>query len=252
MPERDLLEHVATVDSTNAVLMRAPFGEAPAPPRALLADAQTAGRGRNGRAWTTDPQASLALSVALERPVQSPPLAGLPLAVGVAVAEVLAVHGATVRLKWPNDLLVERDGTRAKAGGILVEARSQARWQRVVIGVGLNLAASAALDAVATAQPVAGLFAPGAAPDRVALARALAHALVALVADFERHGLAAYAARWSALDALAGMPVDLVRHDGTRVPGRAQGIDADGALRVALDAGGIEHVVAGDVSVRPR
>lgn len=247
-----VLEHVDRIDSTNAELMRRPFGAAPRPPCALLADAQTAGRGRNGRAWTTDPSASLALSVALERRTDAPPLLGLPLAVGVAVAGVLGAQGAAVRLKWPNDVLVDTPAGRAKAGGILVEMRTQAPLQRVVIGVGLNLRPSAALDAVNAAQPASALFAGGTAPDRVALAHALAGALVAMVGEFERGGLAAFAARWSALDALAGAPVDLLRPDGTRTPGVAQGIDRDGALRVALDGGGLEHVVAGEVSVRAR
>lgn len=244
------LEHVRRIDSTNAELMRRPFGAEPQPPHALLADLQTAGRGRNGRAWTTDPSASLALSVALERRIGAPPLLGLPLAVGVTVAQVLAGHGAAVRLKWPNDLLVDTPAGRAKAGGILVEVRSESPLQRVVIGVGLNLAPSAALAAVRAAQPVAALFGPGSAPPREALAHALAAALVAMVDAFERGGLAAFAARWAALDALAGAPVTLLRPDGTCTVGVAQGIDADGALRVALPGGGLERVVAGEVSVR--
>jgi BirA family biotin operon repressor/biotin-[acetyl-CoA-carboxylase] ligase len=250
MAPAPICEHVHRIDSTNAELMRRPFGAEPQPPHALLADQQTAGRGRNGRAWATDPSASLALSVALERHIGAPPLLGLPLAAGVAVARVLAEHGAAVRLKWPNDLLVDTPAGRAKAGGILVEMRSAAPLQRVVIGVGLNLAPSAALAAVQAAQPVAALFGPGDAPPREALARALAAALIAMVDEFERGGLAAFAARWAALDALADAPVTLLRPDGSRSVGVAQGIDADGALRVALPCGGLERVVAGDVSVR--
>ena len=246
-------EHVARIDSTNSALMRRPFGPAPAAPCALMADVQEAGRGRNGRAWVTESDRAIALSVAVEREADGASLLGLPLAVGVVVADALAAHGARPRLKWPNDVLVDApDGGLAKAGGILVEVRQQGALQRIVVGVGLNLLPQPALDADRLGQPAGALFEPGAAPDREALARALADALAALVPAFARDGLRPRLARWRALDALADAPVDLLRPDGTREPGIARGIDDDGALRVERPDGTLERVASGEVGVRRR
>lgn len=245
-------ERVAHIDSTSSELMRRPFGEQPAAPRALAADRQDAGRGRNGRGWLAEAGRSIALSVALEREADGAWLLGLPLAVGVAVADVLAGHGAPVRLKWPNDLLVDAPGGPAKAGGILVEVRQQGALQRVVVGVGLNLEPSAALSSERVGQPAGALFADRAAPPREPLERALADAIAAAIESFARDGLGPWLARWRALDALAGGPVETIRRDGTREPGVALGIDDDGALRVGRDDGRIERIVAGEVGVRRR
>jgi BirA family biotin operon repressor/biotin-[acetyl-CoA-carboxylase] ligase len=245
-------EHVAEIDSTNAELMRRPFAGRALGPVALLADAQNAGRGRNGRPWFVDPAASLALSVAVERAADGAALLGLPLAIGVTLAEVLAAHGAVVMLKWPNDLLVASTAGPAKAGGILVEVRGQGPLQRVVAGCGLNLVSSPALQALQAGQPVAALFSAAAAPDRIGLARRLADALAAAIGRYADEGLQAYQSRWRALDALADTPIDVLRADGTRTPGVARGIDADGALLVSLADGTLERLVAGEVSVRRR
>ncbi len=245
-------ERVARIDSTSTALMRRPFEASPQPPRALMADVQEAGRGRNGRGWLSDPQHSLALSVALERRADGASLLGLPLAVGVAVADTLAAHGARPRLKWPNDLVVERTDGPAKAGGILVEARQQGALQRIVIGVGLNLVAGGSIDDDRVGQPVAAWFEAADAPPRESFARTLAGALAALVPAFASEGLAPWLARWRALDALAGHPVDVIAGDGTRVPAIARGVDDDGALRIERDDGAIERVIAGEVSVRRR
>ena len=245
-------ERLARVDSTNGELMRRPFGERPAPPRALAAERQDAGRGRNGRGWLGEPGRSLALSVAVERESDGAWLLGLPLAVGVATAEVLARHGAAVRLKWPNDLQVDAPGGPAKVGGILVEVRQQGALQRVVAGVGLNLEPTPALSSERIGQPAGALFEDGAAPPREPLERALAEAIVAAIEGFAHDGLGPWLARWRALDALDGVPVEVLRGDGTREPGIARGVDDDGALRVERPDGRIERVVAGEVSVRRR
>jgi BirA family biotin operon repressor/biotin-[acetyl-CoA-carboxylase] ligase len=245
-------ERVARIDSTSSELMRRPFGGQPAAPCALAARRQDAGRGRNGRGWLGDPGRSIALSVAVERETDGAWLLGLPLAVGVAVADVLARHGAAVRLKWPNDLMVDAPGGPAKVGGILVEVRQQGALQRVVAGVGLNLEPSAALSSERVGQPAAALFADGAAPPREALERVLADAIADAVDAFARDGLRPWLARWRALDALAGEPVEVIRGDGSREPGVALGVDDDGALRVGGAGGRIERIVAGEVRVRPR
>ena len=246
-------ERVARIDSTSSELMRRPFDGRPRAPLALMADVQEAGRGRGGRSWLSDPARSLALSVAVERRADGASLLGLPLAVGVAIADVLAARGAAPRLKWPNDLLVDTGGGLAKTGGILVEVRQQGELQRIVSGVGLNLAPADGLDAARVGQPVGALFTVAAMPDREALARELADAIAAAVTRVAREGLQPWLARWRALDALAGHPVDLLSHaDGTRTPGIARGVDDDGALRVERPDGTIERVISGEIGVRRR
>ena len=114
--------------------------QASRPPILLLADRQLAGRGRNGRQWLSDGQQSLTFSVAIERHANRVLQLGFPLAVGVALAQVLAGHGARPLLKWPNDLYCEVPGGVAKAGGILVEVRHIGHLTRTVVGCGINLA----------------------------------------------------------------------------------------------------------------
>jgi BirA family biotin operon repressor/biotin-[acetyl-CoA-carboxylase] ligase len=245
-------ERVERIDSTNAELMRRPLAGPPGPPCVLLADVQEAGRGRNGRRWLSEPGRSLTMSVGVDRRVEGATLLGLPLAVGVAIADVLAAHGARPRLKWPNDLYVATPSGAAKAGGILVEVRSLGGLQRVVAGVGLNLAADGALTEADTGQPVGALFPADATPERVPLARELGAAVAALLDRFPATGLAPYAARWRALDLFADAPIDVLHPDGRREPGIARGIDDDGALRVEAADGHIARLIGGEVSVRPR
>ena len=131
------IEVMAEVDSTNSELMRR-IRQGQRAPQLLIAERQSAGRGRQGRTWLshTDPQgqphvhASLTFSLSL--PLQRSDLSGLSLAVGLALAE--ALHPA-IGLKWPNDLWWEG----RKLGGILIETANHGPHRFAVIGVGLNL-----------------------------------------------------------------------------------------------------------------
>jgi len=245
-------EHVESIDSTNAALMRRPFGVLPQPPCALLADHQTAGRGRNGRRWLSDGEHTLALSVSVEQDPDEAQVLGLPLAVGVVVAELLERHAVSIRLKWPNDLYLDGPGGPVKAGGILVEARQSGAVRRVVIGCGLNLSPSREINPTLAGQPVGALFAQQAPPARALLARNLASELVVATERFAREGLSAFIDRWRSLDLLEGRPIDVIRPDGRRDAGTARGIDEVGALIVEFEGGRIEHCLAGEVSVRSR
>jgi BirA family biotin operon repressor/biotin-[acetyl-CoA-carboxylase] ligase len=171
-------------------------------------------------------------------------LVGLPLAVGIAIAEALAAFDVAVRLKWPNDVLL---GER-KLAGILIETAAQGRdasW--AVIGIGINLAPDAAL-AARIGQPVAGLPQPGAV-DREQLLAALASRLAEAMMQFEQHGLQAFVERWNGLHAHAGQPVVIVDQGRIVHEGIARGIDWIG--RLLLDTGdGSVAVMAGDVSLR--
>lgn len=247
------LDSAWSLDSTNSELLRR---RTPARGVAvLLAERQTGGRGRRGRDWASPLAANLYLSLARMFSGGLARLPGLSLVAGIASAEALHTLGfGSVRLKWPNDLVVAEGNGLRKLGGLLVEGGGEtAGPARAVLGLGLNIAMPPAC-ATAIAQPwidLASLTAStpaggGPSRNRVA-ARLLAHWLPAL-AQFDAQGLAPFLARYARLDALAGR--DLVLHDavGTRT-GRALGVAADGALRVRLGAD--EHCIhSGDVSVR--
>ncbi len=257
--KRLAIEVVAETASTNADLRERAAGLQA--PLLLVAERQTAGRGRAGRSWLAEPGDSLCFSLAWRCAGPLQRLSGLSLAVGVALAEALRSDGGPgtpVMLKWPNDLLV--DG--AKLGGILIEtagaagvagavgpkAREAAAELWVVIGVGLNVRAHPTRDA-AIDQPVAALYAAGSAIDRNTLLAQLASSLAHALTDFDCDGLAPFIARWDALHAHAGQAVSIVEQGRTLHQGIALGIDRSGCLQ--LDTGaGIVSVAAGDVSLR--
>lgn len=241
------IEVVAETGSTNAdLLARVAPGAAAAldGPLLLVAERQTAGRGRAGRPWLSAPGATLTFSLAwrFKGPLQN--MAGLPLAVGVALAETIASLGVPVQLKWPNDLM--KDG--AKLAGILVETQAApdgAIW--AVIGAGVNLLMPDRLEAeigrdVASAPWLAQM-------DRNELLAALLSRLAAVLAEFDDTGFAAFAERWNRLQAWQGQPVAILDGGRTLHEGTAAGVDANG--RLLLDtAQGRVAVLSGDVSLR--
>ena len=251
------VEVLPEIDSTNTELMRrARAGQHE--PTLLVAERQTAGRGRMGRVWDGGQVADAAelpsLMFSLGLPLAPRDWSGLSLAVGVCVAESLDAGTGDVRLKWPNDLWLADD---RKLGGILVETASVTPAQPVgglgevapryvVIGIGINITPRTLADAgglsnrpAALQELVPGIDAPA------ALAR-VAAALVATVQAFERSGFAPFQARFQARDVLQGRAVRL--SDGT--DGIAQGVNTHGALRVAT-AQGLQTITSSEISVRP-
>ena len=247
-PDGPDFELLAEVDSTNSWLLDAPFASTPAGPRAVLAQAQRAGRGRRGRSWLAEPGRSLALSLAFERAGSAPPAPGLSLAVGCALAAALSEHCQGLALKWPNDLL--RNG--GKCGGILIESRpGSARLEprlRVVVGVGLNLLAPRDLQAL-IGQPASGLFEDTAPIPVEALVASVALAVAKAWVTHEREGLTPFLPLWTRFDAWHGRQVVVSDTGQTLERGRALGIAPSGALRLLTDAGE-RHIVAGDLSLR--
>jgi BirA family biotin operon repressor/biotin-[acetyl-CoA-carboxylase] ligase len=228
------VEVLPQLDSTNSELMRrARAGQAH--PVLLVAEQQTAGRGRLGRGWQSAAGDSLTFSLGL--PLTLADWSGLSLAVGVSVAESL--HPA-LRLKWPNDLWLQD----RKLGGILVETASHGGGARyAVIGIGLNIAA----------RPAEGLSTPPAALHELLPAcdapQALLRVAGPLVRDlqaFERQGFAAFRGRFEARDALRDRAVAL--SDGTA--GIARGVGENGSLLVHT-AAGLQAINSSEVSVRP-
>lgn len=233
-------------DSTNSELMRRADQGAPSG-SVVVADRQSAGRGRRGRTWLSEPEASLTFSVLWRFSGPLTRLAGLSLAVGVALARALSGLGAQgVRLKWPNDVLLERRGDFAKLAGILVELSADRRGAAAIIGIGLNLQAPAG----DLGQPVGGLDEAGlAAVDRHEVLAAVLRELQVALDAFAVDGFPALKMAWQDFNAWAGLPL-LVTGEGQRTQsGVCVGVADDGSL--LLDTGhGIESVLAGDVSLR--
>jgi BirA family transcriptional regulator, biotin operon repressor / biotin---[acetyl-CoA-carboxylase] ligase len=241
------LDVVTETGSTNADLIARAEGGADIDGSVLLAEYQTAGRGRHGRQWSAPPRAQIALSVGVA--AASVPRSGwgwLPLATGVAVADALtAVCGVAPGLKWPNDVLV--DG--GKLAGILAEVAAPAPV--IVLGLGLNvtLTAEEAPDPAATSLLMLG----SSATDRNALVRKILGELAvridawrsaggadaALVADYQRYCLT------------LGSRVRAILPGDREVVGTAHAVDETG--RLCVDTGGqTVAIAAGDIThLRP-
>lgn len=277
-PDGIAVELVPEIDSTNAALLaRARAGDLM--PSLLVAERQTAGRGRLGRPWFSQAGRSLTFSlawpllplragaVAAEAP--PPDWSALSLAVGLAVAEALDPAGAVLGLKWPNDLWLR--GADRKLGGILIEslalpAPADSPWaaalpaaaipgsgtplppvlRLAVIGIGLNIAAEAPEggDYRTGYAGIQGVLDP--ALDAPAALHRVAPAVVAALRHHAEHGFDAQRrAAFAARDVLAGRACTAGTLSGT-----VQGVAADGSLLMHT-AAGEQMINSGEVSVRP-
>src|SRR5258706_11291496 len=238
------MRRVARCASTNTVLLDEKLAGGPV---VLVADEQTAGRGRRGRRWHSAPDAGLtfSLAIALRRPARE--LAALSLVAGVAVTRALRSLGvAHAALKWPNDLLVGG----AKLGGILVETRANGGGAtKAVIGVGINLRGAAEL-AIRLRRRVAALEQFIDVPAKERIVRLAARELLRSLAQFEAHGLEAVRREWESLDAHAGQRLRVRLADGRVLTGIASGLDADRGLRLATREG-LRAVRSGTVISAP-
>ena len=239
------IEVVDSIDSTNSELLRRA-------PRVnihrhlLVAEWQAAGRGRRGRGWTAIAGGSLTFSLGWRFEQGAAHLAGLSLAVGVAIARALEASGYDgVELKWPNDLVHHQ----RKLGGILIELSGDALGPSLaVIGVGLNVRLPTR-SRRGIEQPVTDLAAIAGAGDRNALLARMAAELVALLERYAREGFAAFSAEWQGRHALQNQPVQMLLPDGGIARGRVVGVDADGALLLERNGRRLRFVT-GDVSMR--
>ena len=231
---------VESSPSTNADVAEAAREGAPEG-LVIVAESQTAGRGRRDRSWTTPPRAGLTLSVLLRPTFPAAGWGWLPLLAGLAVAHPLTrLAEVDVRLKWPNDVLV---GER-KLGGLLSEVVGTA----VVIGIGLNVSLRADELPVPAATSLA--IEDSAVVDRDPVLRAVLRDLERRYVDLTRASGDAAASGLAAAyrEACATLGRDVrVELPGPQVlEGRAVDVDAEG--RLVLDVGGRrETVAAGDV-----
>lgn len=234
------LTTLATTASTQDVVRTAARGGADAG-YSCVADAQSSGRGRQGRRWTTPPGTALLCSVLVR--VHHSRLGGVSIAAGLAArAAIAAASGYSPRLKWPNDLLAGQ----GKLAGVLceVEPAAPGAGAAVVIGLGVNLR----VDAFPTPVPGASLHVLVAEPPAPAvLFAAFLGELAGRLDGLQTAGMAALRDEW--LAHAAGIGETVTAHSAARnVTGIAQGIDEDGALLVAA-GGSLVRVLAGDVHI---
>jgi BirA family biotin operon repressor/biotin-[acetyl-CoA-carboxylase] ligase len=227
--------HYRVTDSTNErakelALQGAPHGTV------VTADEQTAGRGRQGRAWVAPPGTALLFSVLLRDLGKAQ--AHLPLAAALAVCEACEEAApVSCRIKWPNDVWIEG----RKVAGILIEGRPQEGW--AVLGIGVNVSTREGefppeLRDIATS--IAASVTSGNAPALETVLALLTRSLEARLADSPK----TIVADWRERDALDGERIRWQNGEGV-----AEGIDDGGALIVRTDSGRV-FLDAGEVHLR--
>ena len=214
----------------------------------VIAERQTAGRGRLGRVWHSPAGQNLYCSVVLRPPLPPAAVPQLALVAGLAVADAVA---ATTRLrpaiKWPNDVLLRG----RKVAGILTEMEAEMESvHHVIAGIGVNLNVEArALPRELRTKATSLRIATGRRVDRAAFTGRLLAALEARYGRFLTGGFPSVRTEWESYSALTGRRV-VVAAPGGEVAGRVLGLDADGALRVRRADGTVARIVAGEVTVR--
>ena len=235
-----------TVTSTNEVLRKLAEGGA-ADGTVVLAETQTAGRGRHGTSWFSPEAANLYISVLFHPDIAPRELPLFAPIASLALAEAAWIESAPASIKWPNDVLVGR----RKLGGVLVEAPVVGdRLAYVILGIGVNLNVERAElmealgplanDAVSLHEVVEHEI------DRNAFAAGLLNRLEKWHRTFVTRGPSAVLAAWQARDALKGKWVEARTADGVYA-GCCHGIQPDGALLIEDAAGGPRRIVAGAV-----
>ncbi len=243
------IRYLERVDSTNTALLDA-GRQGASGGLVYIADEQTAGRGRLDRRWVAPPGTSLLMSL-LFRPAEpftyhAPRITML---CGLALADaVSAVTGIVAQLKWPNDLIITRDGVWRKVAGMLSEVGHVADAPPfLVVGIGLNVNVPSALLPDLSPNATSLLAETGRSVERVAL-------LDAFLGRVETYLAALHAGDdplplWRRRLAWIGATV-LVQTPTGDVAGIAEDVDDDGALLLRLPDGRLQHFTVGDVSLR--
>ena len=213
----------------------------------VIAERQSAGRGRMGRAWHSPPGLNLYQTIILRPAMPIAEVPRLSLVAGVAAAEALeTVAPGLVALKWPNDLWLKG----RKTGGIIAEAVTDpGRGLRCVllgIGVNVNLTAEQIPDDL-RGKATSVRIATGRQCDRIALEAALCNRLDSRYMEVQDHGFAAIRPAWEAYSALTGKRVTVIDASG-RIAGTVRGLDAEGALMLETESGPV-RILTGEVTV---
>jgi len=238
-------------DSTNSALVRLPPGRRHA--HAVIAEAQTAGRGRRQRAWHSPPGGNIYLSFGWQFSARDLPLSTLPLVTALCLCRALQRAGLSGHgVKWPNDILVNGE----KVAGILVETQSAGTAPAIaVIGIGLNVRMpegdpdhpEAIIDRPWT--DVTSHLPPGRESiNRNELIVLVIEELLSGLSRFEFGGFEPFHEEWRARDLLTGKRLRLEGNGAFRY-GRAIGVDDDGGLEVDIEGYGPQVLYAADVSI---
>ncbi len=236
-----MIEVVPETGSTNADLIaRLRAGERIADGFWLVADRQTAGRGRQGRSWIDAPGNFMGSTVVDVSAPHLPSAATISFVAALAVYETVLPlignpHG--LKLKWPNDVLL--DG--AKFCGLLLEREGDA----VVIGIGVNLVAAPDIEG----RLVSALASNNPAPSRDLFARSLADQFAVELQRWREFGVEPFFNRWRAAAHAVGTPLTVHQPDGSRVSGQYDGLTQDGTLILRLPDGSTSVIHAGDVDL---
>lgn len=200
----------------------------------VRARAQTGGRGRMGRPWASPP-GNLYMTAVLRPDVPTARAAELSLTAAVAMADAVAAFAGPVRLKWPNDVML--DG--GKVSGVLLEAiAAGAALSAVLVGIGINVASRPDLPDRATSRIETA--------DADAVFEALLESLGRRYAEWRRDGLDGIRRAWLDRGPRLGEPVT-VGLGRERLDGVFDGLDADGALRLRLADGTVRRIASGEV-----
>jgi BirA family biotin operon repressor/biotin-[acetyl-CoA-carboxylase] ligase len=237
-----------TVDSTNSTLARLAEGGA-AEGTVVLAEAQSAGRGRHGSTWFSPEAANLYLSVLFYPRIAPHELVRFAPIGSLALAEALWLEGVPARIKWPNDVIVHD----RKIGGVLVEAPMIGdRLAYVILGIGVNLnidrgelvaGLGPRADEAVSVQELLGHDV-----DRNAFAAGLLNRLEKWHHTYVTRGPEAILAAWQARDALKGRRIE-TRTANDVWQGHCRGVQADGSLLVEDATGQTHSIIAGAVRI---
>lgn len=244
-PEDLNIEVLHVIDSTNTYMKHrqstASNGDV------CIAEAQTAGRGRQGRQWHSPFGSSLYLSMFWNFSGGYQSVTGLSLVIGIAVSRTLDELGLSqCELKWPNDIYM----MGKKLGGVLIEIEGQPDSHcHSIIGVGLNIDLPQQVDEID--QPWTDLTKAGLInPDRNQICALLLKHLYQIVSQFEFEGMSPFIDEWKKRDIYAGTEITL-NMGNNRIEGIARGINTHGAILVEVD-GQVKAFYGGEISVRAR
>ncbi len=241
------LQIVDVVESTNSLLMQTVSDSAEFP-KCVVAEIQTRGRGRRGRAWHGSLGGSLTFSVLWRFNAGVAQLSGLSLVVGVALVRAMTELGlSNLQLKWPNDLLYDFQ----KLGGVLIELHGDALGpSATVIGVGLNiqLTESVKHQIDQAVIDLNSLNAGFVARNKV-LGVALRH-IFEVLTEFEKYGFEPFRQEWQTAHAYHDKTVAMRMPDGSETIGLVRGVSNVGAI-VLETASGERRFGSGEISMRP-